>query len=103
MGVTSKEREKNEKILKKSRNWVDRMYGMAENYNNNNNKVSTDTDSSSPPSKKDVDYNNPTEEASTQMKPLRMTPNSENRSNDESFEVAVDLPGVDRSDVDVTL
>merc|ERR1712238_293106 len=34
---------------------------------------------------------------------LPETANSENRSNEEMFQVAVDLPGVDRTDVNVTL
>merc|ERR1712107_550027 len=35
-------------------------------------------------------------------KKVVMTPNSENRSNDEVFRVALDLPGVERSNIDVT-
>merc|ERR1712183_887919 len=32
---------------------------------------------------------------------ILVTPNSQNRSNDEVFQVAVDLPGVERSKIDV--
>merc|ERR1712107_691624 len=35
-------------------------------------------------------------------KKVVITPHSENRSNDEVFRVALDLPGVERSNIDVT-
>jgi len=112
---TSQERETNEKILQKSRDWVDRMYNKVaeettgstnseiesktntENDNGTNKDTNTDIPSSS--SKKQQDGSNNTKETKSYVS---VTPNSENRSNDEVFQVAVDLPGVDRSKIDVT-
>merc|ERR1712032_669716 len=105
--TTSKEREKNEKILQKSRDWVGRMYGVIENYNEVEIDTDTNMDSSSLLSKQGIDDNNPTKEMPKEelkkTNSLRVTPSSESRCNDEVFQLAVDLPGVDRSDVDVTL
>jgi HSP20 family molecular chaperone IbpA len=101
---TTQERKTNEELLQKSRVWVSRMYGDEEN------EATTDDDessslkqptSSSPENARD----DPKNESSTKKvkeEPLFETPNSENVSSDETFQVAVDLPGVERADVSVT-
>ena len=101
---TTQERETNEELLQKSRVWVSRMYGNEEK------EDTADDDESSPLKQPKSSYpentrDDPKNESSTKKpkeESLFETPNSENESSDETFQVAVDLPGVERADVSVT-
>ena len=82
---TSEERENMDEILQKSRDWV--------------NGMCNETSSTQQPDSAE-------QRPSTSKKTKRAfpeIPNAENRSNEESFQVAIDLPGVERADVDVAL
>merc|ERR1712224_584672 len=107
--ATSRERELSEKILKKSRDWVNHMYKLVEessksekesttnteNDNGNDKHNNANSESQSSSSKEGGNAN--TEETNS----VSVTPNTENRSTDKSFQVAVDLPGVERSKIEV--
>mmetsp|Transcript_13852 Transcript_13852/g.24070 ORF Transcript_13852/g.24070 Transcript_13852/m.24070 type:complete len:286 (-) Transcript_13852:3060-3917(-) len=93
---TPQERETNDEFLQKSREWIGRMY------------TSTDLDvegiENGPPSsanQKD-EQDLPTQKAQEKGTQTE-TPYSENRSDENIFQVVVDLPGVERGDVDLTL
>jgi HSP20 family molecular chaperone IbpA len=101
---TTQERETNEELLQKSRVWVNRMYGDEENE-----AIADDDESSSlkQPNSSSAENtrDDPKHESSTKKhkeEPLFETPNSEIESSDDTFQVAVDLPGVERADVSVT-
>lgn len=113
--TTSQEREMNGKILKKSRAWVDRVYKITETKNSveTDSNIVTDTDTYTDNDTEqtsdfstqeigDEAINEDIKNESHEGKSLMMTPNSENMSNDEVFQVAVDLPGVERSNIDIT-
>jgi len=82
---TPEERENMDEILQKSRDWV--------------NGMCNETSSTQQPDSAE-------QRPSTSKKTKRAfpeIPNAENRSNEETFQVAIDLPGVERADVDVAL
>jgi HSP20 family protein len=102
--TSPKEREMNNELLKKSREFVDRMYSKENsNEGGDTNKPSTPAEDESnriekPKNDQEISLrDNPNKE------PDPETPYSENRSDESTFEVAVDLPGVDRADVDISL
>lgn len=118
------EREQNDEFLQKSREWLENSVM----YKSNDDPSSVGEENAAASEKNDnavttsqmqdkietpvsiTDYEeaaiNLDEEDSSASKaeePEVVTPYSENRSDDEMFQVAVDLPGVDREDVDLTL
>ena len=106
--ATLKERDTTNEFIQKSCDWVGRVYKDKDQEN----KATNDgQDSSSKqnifliPSK--ITSNNrdnlPTPTPDKQRVFPTETANSENRSNEEMFQVAVDLPGVVRAAVDITI
>lgn len=94
---TPEERENMDEILQESRDWVNGMCKDQETEAANN-----DEDETSSTQQPDSVEQGP----STSKKAKRSfpeIPNAENRSNEEQFKVAIDLPGVERADVDVAL
>merc|ERR1712124_88115 len=83
----SKERQANDEILRKSRKW-------AEQFMSSTADVLSETESSSSSSKTDGDFD---------WEPVTETPKMENASDEDTFRIAVDLPGVEKVDVDVTV
>ncbi|KAG7362300.1 heat shock protein, Hsp 20 family protein [Nitzschia inconspicua] len=112
---TSQEREKNDEILQKSREWVENMY-QTNDETAEEGKIS-DADLTSPSSMEDKDDGTLSSEMKSPVMNIDsidasseqpeesevLTPYSENRSDAEIFLVTVDLPGVQREDVDLTL
>lgn len=111
--ATSKERDATDEVLQKSRDLISRIM-----YNDKENEATDDVEDQGSSLKQPgspISSNktpNTSESTSTPPTPplpekpqdvLSETPNTENRSNEEMFQVAVDLPGVERTDVDVTL
>jgi len=82
---TPEERENMDEILQKSRDWVN---GMCDETSSTQQPDSAEQRPSTPKKTK---------------KAFPEIPNAENRSNEEHFQVAIDLPGVERADVDVAL
>ena len=104
--ATSKERDTTDEFIQKSRDWVGRVYKDQENKAADDGKDSSlEQANFSITSKKtssNQDYlTTPTPEKEKVYLPE--TANSENRSNEEIFQVAVNLPGVVRTNVNVTL
>jgi len=91
--ATSKEREANDEFLRKSRKWAEQLLRSTAAAAS---ETETKGDSSSPLSK-DKDGN------SEDGEPVTETPTLENTSDEETFRVSVDLPGVEKNDVDVTV
>jgi HSP20 family protein len=110
------EREQYDEFLQKSREWVENMYqttheSMDEaqepisDYGTpatleDKNEVRADT-AAAENTVASQDQAQPSSQAPEE--PEMITPYSENRSDDKMFQVAVDLPGVEREDVDLTL
>ncbi|KAL3920469.1 MAG: hypothetical protein SGILL_003248 [Bacillariaceae sp.] len=101
---SDKERETNDEFLEKSRQWVENMYtppdvskSGAASDGTTPSASATEQESVAPSDKQDSSTPQPPQE------PEILTPYSENRSDEEVFMVAVDLPGVERSAVDLTL
>lgn len=102
---TDQDREANKELLDKSRDWVDRLYNAQEEVSA---AGTTEADTEVNTGDEAIDKTTTNAEASNQdpqdpklLKPE--TPYSENRSNDVMFQIAVDLPGVERSDIDISL
>merc|ERR1712224_133274 len=108
------ERDATDEILRKSRDWVAGLY-EEEDDNEDDNKESENqstnchdenkkracsdqSDTSSVSSERDSDE---TEKKTAKI--ASETPDSENRSDEKVFEVSVDLPGVDRTDIDISV
>jgi len=96
-----KKRDANEKILRKYRKWAEVMYS---DYGDEADEAkaegaNTETVDDLPSNKKDEEDN---DGGNDDKEPLTVTPYAENASDDETFRVAVDLPGVERDDVDVS-
>jgi HSP20 family molecular chaperone IbpA len=93
---SQKERDSNEEILDQTRKLVDNLYKQET-------EVADDAgivpEASSDGSKQPSEVNNSSDP--TTDEPRSEVPYSENRSNDNVFQVAVDLPGVDRADIDI--
>ena len=102
--TSPKERETNDELLKKSRDFVERMYSN-ENSNEgaDTNKASTTAEDETKPTETMKSDNEVSLKDNPSKEPDPETPYSENRSDDGMFQVAVDLPGVDRADVDISL
>lgn len=83
---TSKEREANDELLRKSRKWAEQLMHSTDVLSDTD--TETDTESY-------VDKNGD--------KLVTETPKLENASDEETFRVSVDLPGVEKVDVDVTV
>jgi len=104
--TTSKERDTTDEFIQKSRDLVGRVYKDQENKAADDGKDSSlkqaNFSITSKKTSNDQDYLT-TRTPDKEKVYLPETANSENRSNEEMFQVAVDLPGVDRTDVNVTL
>jgi HSP20 family molecular chaperone IbpA len=102
--TSPKERETNDELLKKSREFVERMYSK-ENSNDggDTNKSRTPAEDESNHIEKPKDDQEITLKDNPNKEPDPETPYSENRSDKSTFQVAVDLPGVDRADVYISL
>lgn len=116
--ATPTERERTDEMIQKSRDWVVRHYESgktkaANDGGGGDSDMNQDNFSVAPESKiqdpKDMIggpepslETNDEEEVLSEIQSEEV-PFSENRSNEEVFQVAVDLPGVDRTAVDVTL
>jgi len=103
---TSKERDTTDEFLQKSRDWVDRVYKDQENKATHDGEDSPLTQNDFPITSKTASNNRDNLTTPTPDKQRVFpseTANSENRSNEEMFQVAIDLPGVDRADVDITI
>lgn len=93
-----KERESNEEILDETREWVDNLYKQDTEVASAGTDPQAVSDGSKQPSEVDTSSEpSPTDEMQPEV------PYSENRSNNEMFQVAVDLPGVERTDIDIAL
>jgi HSP20 family molecular chaperone IbpA len=99
----SEEKDVTDEMLQKSRNWIAHMYYEDEE---------TDGDhSSSHQPDPSVSSRTEFEDRKSTSVPIpdkpyedvSKTPKSENRSDEEMFRVSIDLLGVDRTDVDITL
>jgi len=109
--ATPKEKERNDEVIQESRDWFARLYKDQEEFeatNEGGDSFMNQADSLTSPGKKPEDPDTvtkwPTPSHKTkQDEILSEIPESENRSSKEMFQVAVDLPGVKRADVDVTL
>mmetsp|Transcript_52834 Transcript_52834/g.57338 ORF Transcript_52834/g.57338 Transcript_52834/m.57338 type:complete len:304 (+) Transcript_52834:114-1025(+) len=104
--ATSKERDTTDEYLQKSRDWVDRVYTDQENKATNDGQDSSSKQNNFLIASKRTSNNRdnlPTPTPDKQRVLPTETANSENRSNDEMFQVAVDLPGVVRAAVDITI
>jgi HSP20 family molecular chaperone IbpA len=106
-----RERENNDEFLKISREFVDPMYNKVDSEegvdkdkapNATAPSASSDGDELNPIGTIKVDDQPITSDTPTK-EPDVETPYSENRSDGSMFQVAVDLPGVDRADVDISL
>merc|ERR1712224_478203 len=86
----SKERQANDEILRKSRKWAEQFMSSTADVLSEK----TEGESSSSSSKTDSDFD---------WEPVTETPKMENASDEDTFRVAVDLPGVEKVDVDVTV
>jgi len=103
---TSKERDTTDEYLQKSRDWVDRVYKDQENKATNDGQDSSSKQNNLFIASKTTSNNRdnlPTPTPDKQRVFPTETANSENRSNEEMFQVAVDLPGVVRAAVDITI
>lgn len=111
--VTPREKEINNERIKKSRDWIARVYDSKES-SEQSDAVDPDVGSDigddvsmdpqnlvSTSDEDDADVEGAPSEPSPKVS--FETPVFENRSNDEKFEVAIDLPGVKRTDVEVTV
>lgn len=106
---TPQEVQKNNEFLQKSREWVENMYtqpesnaGRTESSIQEENSDESDLDNNRAPfssSTSETGDNGP----DASKEPEVITPYSENRSDENTFRVVVDLPGVDRLGVDLTL
>merc|ERR1712232_1337260 len=97
-----KKRDANEKILRKYRKLAELMYS---DYDDDEAEAeaegaTTEAVDDSPSNKKDQEDN---DDGANDNEPLTVTPYAENASDDETFRVAVDLPGVARDDVEVSV
>ncbi|KAL3912874.1 MAG: hypothetical protein SGARI_000935 [Bacillariaceae sp.] len=94
------ERQTNDEVLQKSREWVENMYTTDEEGVDTSSPSAEATEGTvDTAASKNQNPNEPEQPSEPEV----ITPYSENRSDDEMFMVAVDLPGVERSDVDLTL
>ena len=101
---SDEERQTNDEFLQKSREWVENMYTPPtttdeEAVDTSSQSTQADEETVDTATPKNQDPNEPEK----QPEPEVVTPYSENRSDDDMFMVAVDLPGVERADVDLTL
>jgi HSP20 family protein len=110
---SSQEREQNDELLQKSREWVENIYQNKQTDEEvealNDNAASAppategatqvSTDGERDAEKNDVDAKTPVAAKESEI----IIPYSENQSDETTFVVAVDLPGIDRGDVDLTL
>lgn len=107
------ERDATEEFLRKSRDWVARLYeeeeeeGEKENENeseptkNSKEDDSSSSDKSNPRVSTETNVSNQEQKSPPQI--VSETPASEDRSDKDVFLVSVDLPGVDRTNVDIIL
>jgi len=97
------EKETNNKNLRKTRDLLVSVFDGLYNDDQDNTEV-TDKDAKKPSSKDDSSVNfDGDADPKTPMKSVSETPNWENRSNDNTFSVAIDLPGVNRADVEISV
>jgi len=99
--TTPKERDANEEFLRKSRKWAEQILES----------TTTDTDTNESETKKEEDTTSSSSESTAADKAdisdgesnevAIETPNLENTSDEDTFRVAIDLPGVEKGDVDV--
>jgi HSP20 family molecular chaperone IbpA len=112
---SSEERANNDELLRKSREWVENMYQtkQAEDevdlFNDIAASTATSAADATPLSTVEelvLEKNTSDENSKTQLATKEteiITPYSENQSDGTTFRVTVDLPGVQRGDVDLTL
>jgi len=101
--TTPKERDANEEFLRKSRKWAEQILEST--------TTNTDTDvndekeegasSSSPQSAGKTKISDVSSDKNSEV--AVEIPNLENTSDEDTFRVAIDLPGVEKEDVDVTV
>jgi len=106
--AVSEEKDATDEMIQKSRNWIARMY-----YEDDETEAAEADGDSSSSHHPDPSVSSGTEsedQKSTSVPPpdkpyevVSETPKSENRGDEEIFRVSIDLPGVDRTDVDVTV
>jgi HSP20 family protein len=99
---TPQERETNDEFIRKSREWIKQLYNVdgQESKGASESSYSMETaDSSQTASTNDETRMPPY----GPKEPRIETPYSENRSNEEMFQVAVDLPGVEKANIDISL
>lgn len=103
------EKDATDEILRKSRDWVARMYEDVEKETET--EEATNDDDGGSNSSSSIPLEEGQERTAGPSSPddkvnevvSEVTPNSENRSNEELFRVDVDLPGVARTDIDITM
>lgn len=104
------ERDATEEFLQKSREWVGRLYEEdeeveeeqeTEGTKNRKDDDSLSSDKSNPSVSGETKFSNQEQESGPQI--VSETPASEDRSDRDVFLVSIDLPGVDRTNVDITL
>merc|ERR1712232_434031 len=117
--TTQKERDMNDEFLRKSRKWAEQILqsttststatdtNVDENETTDDSMKSTEAESTS--SSSSSSPQSATEKTKTKIssgdsdEPAIEIPNLENTSDEDTFRVAIDLPGVEKDDVDVTV
>jgi len=111
------EKDATEEFLRKSRDWVSRFYDEDQNAQHQEeekkaakNDDNGDSSSSKSPSENDVAEDKSLEHVKEPAVPIGKnnqivseTPDSEDRSDRDIFCVSIDLPGVDKTNVDITI
>jgi HSP20 family molecular chaperone IbpA len=101
----AQEQETNDKNLRKTRDlFVSVFDSLYDNDQDHTEVVGDDTKPSPDPVENDSSVNTDIDNDLKQaMKKVTETPNWENRSNDKIFSVAIDLPGVNRADIEISI
>lgn len=104
---SDQDREANKEFIEKSKDWIDRLYTVQEEVSEaatEQKKQGSDPETTEEWYKmaKEKDENKYPKDTFKSNLENPETPHSENLSNDEIFQVAVDLPGVERQDIDIS-
>merc|ERR1712124_175958 len=90
----SKERQANDEILRKSRKWAEQFMSSTADVLSETETAETEGEHSTNKNGDDEGFD---------WEPVTETPKMENTSDEDTFRVALDLPGVEKVDVDVTV
>lgn len=110
--VTLEEKEATDQVLQKTREWIDKLYedkqeaadSAKDHQDGDSSSSSQKSDTPVPPKEESENRERITEPTSKIPDEIvTKTPYLEDRSTEDMFLVAIDLPGVDRDDVDITV